>query len=408
MKLRRLNIENFRAIKTKEIRFDDAVGRIRPVTVLAGPNGCGKTSVIFAIVQALRGVMGYRTIDVPDPDDLDIFREATVGGLVSRRLSAVVDLDLEFDAIELESIPQVFKETRDLRSRRESEPGQIAADSDTGGQAGDSLVQEAETLPELPGGRLFITWKFPPERNPDGSFKPPWFLSNSDPWGAVPWLYGRKYAVRGWLNRRLTNRSILDNVGGLFLFPQDRNLQSRVVGTTTRFPGFREGFGHDQGQRSSREVISVWGILEYLSSYSQAQRQAKEDIWEDRIRDGFKRICAPKEYLGFMYQQGDPNGAPYFRDGDSTYPLHMAASGEQVIIEYLTRLTHPSPMNHSLILIDEPEVHLHPGWIRQLYRALPQIGVDNQYILTTHSTELRALAAEDGSLVSMGEMGARH
>lgn len=105
-----------------------------------------------------------------------------------------------------------------------------------------------------------------------------------------------------------------------------------------------------------------------------------------------------------MYQPDDPVGAPYFKDGDSIYPLDMAASGEQIIIEYLTRLTYPSPMNRSLILIDEPEVHLHPGWIRQLYRALPQIGKDNQYILTTHSLELRAMAAEDGVLVDMGEM----
>lgn len=63
------------------------------------------------------------------------------------------------------------------------------------------------------------------------------------------------------------------------------------------------------------------------------------------------------------------HGNGYLKDNESTYPLHMAASGEQVIIEYLARLTYPSPMNHSIILIDEPEIHLHPAWIRQLYLA---------------------------------------
>ena len=400
MKLRKLRIQNFRAIKNIEIRFDDALGRIRPVTVLAGPNGCGKTSALFAIVQALRGVMGYRTTDVPEPDDLDIHQSGAVAGLMRRRPSITIDLALEFEPCELDAIPKVFEDTRDLRA--ESMPGA------SGAQSPELVSPPDDELPPLADGRLDATWSFPPDRFPDGAYKPSWFLSNTEPWGAVPWFYGRKYAVRGWMNRRLRSRTLLDDVGGLYLFPQDRNLQSRVVGSQGRMPGTRDGIPNEDAPRVGKEVISVWGILEYLSSFAQGQEKqglAGQEIWENRIREGFKRICAPREYLGFMYQRDDPVGAPYFKHGDSAYPLQMAASGEQVVIEYLTRLTYPSPMNHSLILIDEPEVHLHPGWIRQLFRALPKIGVGNQYILTTHSMELRAMAAEEGALVAMGELG---
>jgi hypothetical protein len=202
----------------------------------------------------------------------------------------------------------------------------------------------------------------------------------------------------------------LDDVGGICLFPQDRNLRSRVVGNGSNLPEHRDiaevENDFDEEHRKGREGPSVWGILEYLSSYSRARAEPlkDEENWEKRVQEQFKRICGPKEYLGFLYQPDDPVGAPYFRDGDSIYPLDLAADGEKVILEYLTRLTYPSPMNHSLILIDEPEVHLHPGWIRQLYRALPQIGKANQYILTTHSLELRRMAAEDGVLIDMGEL----
>ena len=122
-------------------------------------------------------------------------------------------------------------------------------------------------------------------------------------------------------------------------------------------------------ERKGRGLSSVWGILEYLSNYSRSGPEgvSPQENWEERIRESFNQICAPKEYLGFMYRSDDPLGAPYFKDNGSTYPLEMAASGEQVIIEYLARLTYPSPMNHSIILIDEPEIHLHPAWIRQLY-----------------------------------------
>ena len=39
-----------------------------------------------------------------------------------------------------------------------------------------------------------------------------------------------------------------------------------------------------------------------------------------------------------------------------------------------------------------------------VYRALPEIGRNNQYVLTTHSQELRAMAAEDGCLKDLGNI----
>jgi energy-coupling factor transporter ATP-binding protein EcfA2 len=399
MKLRKLQIQNFRAIRDLTLSFEDPVGRIRPITVLAGPNGCGKTSVVFAIVQALRGEMGYRTEDVPEPKVSDIHQAGGAVVLTKKPLSGTpvqitVKVDVEFDDTELKSIPQIFKETEDLHN----EP----------------------LPPPLQGGRVSIEWKYPPERSPDGTLKPSWRPSKVEPWLGFRWLHGRRHVIRGWLNHSLSSPRLLFEVGGICLFPQDRNLRSRVVGEIVMPVGRQSGVevaAESEEQPVVEERIpseriisrsrdSVWGILQYLGGYA-ALREKKtgdEGNWEKRIQEQFNRICAPRKYLGFRYQLDDPVGAPYFKDGDKVYSLDMAASGEQVIIEYITRLTYPSPTNHSLILIDEPEVHLHPGWIRQLYRALPLMGEANQYILTTHSTELRGMAAEDGVLIDMGEL----
>jgi predicted ATPase len=373
MKLRKVRIENFRAIKDTEIAFADALGTIRPVTVLAGPNGTGKTSVLFAIVQALRGVMGYRTGDVPDPDDRDIHTGPSVGGLLPAPPSISVTLDIEFDGEERAAIRKVMAE-----------------------------VSPEERLGDLPNGKVRAVWKYPPERYPDGSIKPVWFLYRTDPRDAVPWFHGRKSAISGWTSRKFRDRALLDKIGGIYLFPQDRSLRSRVMGERLT----QDDESIPPADRKGRELSSVWGVLEYLSNYSRSAPEGikPEENWEQRIRESFNRICAPKEYVGFMYRSDDPLGAPYFKDNGSTYPLDMAASGEQVIIEYLARLTYPSPMNHSIILIDEPEIHLHPAWIRQLYLALPKIGVGNQYIVTTHSAELYAAAARDQALIEMGQL----
>ena len=45
------------------LSFEDALGRVQPVTVLAGPNGCGKTSILFAVIQALRGELPFYTVN---------------------------------------------------------------------------------------------------------------------------------------------------------------------------------------------------------------------------------------------------------------------------------------------------------------------------------------------------------
>jgi hypothetical protein len=373
MKLRKVRIENFRAIKETEMVFADALGAIRPLTVLAGPNGSGKTSVLFAIVQALRGVMGYVTSDVPDPDELDIHTPRSPGALSRTPPTISVILDIEFGDEERAAIRKVMAE-----------------------------LSPEERLEDLPNGTVRAVWKYPPERYPDGTPKPVWYLNRTDPRDAVPWFHGRRHVISGWTSRKLRDRSLLDEIGGIYLFPQDRSLRSRVMGERLT----QGGDATPGADRRGRDLASVWGVLEYLSNYSRSLPEGvnPEENWEQRIRESFNHICAPKEYLGFMYSRDDPFGAPYFKDNGSTYPLHMAASGEQVIIEYLTRLTYPSPMNHSLVLIDEPEIHLHPAWIRQLYLALPKIGVGNQYILTTHAVELYAAAARDEALIEMGEL----
>jgi len=258
-----------------------------------------------------------------------------------------------------------------------------------------------------------LEWQYPPGRFGDGTNKPPNFLRSSSPYAAREMLQGRSRAISGYRDRKLSDRGLLDKIGGIFLFPQDRNLQARVLGEGNGDVRERHAAEPDEGVDTERhgrgvEPRPIWGTLEYLSSYVRARRE-REDLpdaenWEKRIQDQFNAICRPKQYLGFFYEEDDPRGAPYIQDGDTIYPLSVAASGEQVILEYVTRLNHPSPVNHSLVLIDEPEVHLHPGWIRQLYRVLPEIGTGNQYIVTTHSLELRSMAAEDGALIDMGEL----
>jgi hypothetical protein len=148
--------------------------------------------------------MGYRTSDVPDPEELDIYRPpSSTGfrGLSPTPPSISVTLDVEFADAERTAIRTVMTE-----------------------------VTPDEHLPELPSGKVRALWKYPPERNPDGTLRPVWYLKSTQPRDAVPWFHGRRSAISGWTNRKLRERRLLDEIGGIYLFPQDRSLRSRVMG----------------------------------------------------------------------------------------------------------------------------------------------------------------------------------
>lgn len=392
MHLRRLEIQNFRAIRRQVLPFEDAMGHVRPITVLAGPNGCGKTSVLFAIYRALSGAMGYHSDDVPDPSEEEIFREGGAGGWSYQQNRVLVQLDLTYDAEELAAVPQVLDATRVLQNQRR----------------GGRLL----TLPTLPNGRLRVRWGFPAEQNSDGTFKSIAYV-RSDISGGATWLSAPRYAIRGWnaRPRRLVESDLLDKIGILRMFAQNRG--KRWVAAEDREAFAPEGDeGMDPGESNSsrrRQSATVSGILKVLADAARGMRPnspPEQQGIEQNLKNTFAQICAPKKYVGYVYYgPNDVVGTPLLQDGDRQYPLSMAATGEQVILDYLTQFVYPRPVNNSLILIDEPELHLHPRWIRQLYRALPLMGRGNQFIMTTHSPELRQLAAEDNALIDLGTLG---
>ena len=371
MKLRRLHIERYRAIRSLELSFLDPLGRVRPVTVLAGPNGSGKTSILIAIVQALRDVIGYRTDEVPPPDDDDVHRSGgkADGHLYAEPYNSLVKLDLELGADEQQAIQRAV-------------------------QGHPAFSGEAALRP-LVQGQIKLAWEYPEPL--DADFQPQ--ATPFQPEHASHWLA----ALR--LIEHSPKRQGQRPTGTLFMFPQDRHLARHVSGESGASKVDPTAGPVRRGRRDADSVIE---ILRYLSTYVTQRDRPLPDSEnpELRIRKQLQLLCPPIEYLGYRYQDDDPIGAPYFRNGPSgaPYPLSKAASGLQVILEYLVRLNYPRPLNHSLILIDEPEVHLHPSWARRLYLGLAQLGEDNQFILVTHSAEIRAMAAEDGALIDLGDL----
>ncbi len=63
-------------------------------------------------------------------------------------------------------------------------------------------------------------------------------------------------------------------------------------------------------------------------------------------------------------------------------PFERLGAGFQQVFKILLYLFHP---NYRVLLLEEPEIHLHPALIKRLLHILQNKNLDNQIFLTTHS-----------------------
>jgi predicted ATP-binding protein involved in virulence len=83
----------------------------------------------------------------------------------------------------------------------------------------------------------------------------------------------------------------------------------------------------------------------------------------------------------------------WFNDGRHEYEMSVMSGGERAIFPLLIDFANWN-MNNSIILIDEIELHLHPPLQQTLVRALPLLGTNNQFIITSHSDDVAFLVPE--------------
>jgi predicted ATPase len=100
----------------------------------------------------------------------------------------------------------------------------------------------------------------------------------------------------------------------------------------------------------------------------------------------FKETLPGKELLDI--NPASPAEFRYKAPDGLILPFSSLSSGEQEIIKILFDVARKD-IRHSIIIVDEPELHLHPTLASQLIESLKAIGDHtNQYIFLTHSSDL--------------------
>lgn len=120
---------------------------------------------------------------------------------------------------------------------------------------------------------------------------------------------------------------------------------------------------------------------------------------EDTLKELFKRFFPDKEFLGPQATTAGTLRFPVKTSSGAIHDLDELSSGEKEVLYGYLRLRHSAPKN-SVVLLDEPELHLNPRLLRgfsDFYHRHIGKALNNQLWLITHSDALlRESVGRDG------------
>ncbi|MAO43395.1 MULTISPECIES: AAA family ATPase [Leeuwenhoekiella] len=106
----------------------------------------------------------------------------------------------------------------------------------------------------------------------------------------------------------------------------------------------------------------------------------------EKYKKIFSDLLPEKELLDINPAQ--PREFQYKDASGQALPFNALSSGEQEVVKVLFDVARKE-IKHSVIIIDEPELHLHPTLTFKLIESLKSIGEHtNQFIFLTHSADL--------------------
>lgn len=171
----------------------------------------------------------------------------------------------------------------------------------------------------------------------------------------------------------------------IVFLPTEINFSNLEVKTRNYKP--TENFSLYIDQKTINDVPSYLVSLVNTEIFKYEDLPIKEAIRKicDEINTMFKLLDIDVEMVGV---KKDENNLPIFKNKfGGEFDINSLSSGEkQLFIRAMTLKM--LDINNSIILIDEPEISLHPKWQQKIVKVYEGIGENNQIIIATHSPHI--------------------
>ena len=345
MKIKEIEFRNYkRFVEEKKITFLNSDNQVNGLTLIVGNNGTGKSSILQAIVAMIAPL----TRDRFDASSID-WDGFEYRFIQSGRMPLHIKATIEFSEIELdETLSHAHKLNK------------------LGDKSG------------IPNKNKEVVIKFDPER------KRALVTGNQ---GNFFQFFGHQYAKK--LTAFKTDKSnLFENAGNIYWYTEQRNSYSI----------------NDVYNKEALHINSIRSFLASAYNFHIAVTERKRELGKgefdfyENLSDFYSAVFTGRKFVGTTprFDVFEKSQAPDFflTDGKNQYELSEMSAGERAIFPILMDFARYR-INNSIIIIDEVELHLHAPLQQAFIRALPQLGQNNQFILTSHSDEIANMFDED-------------
>ena len=392
--VRSLRIRNFKGIAELALEIDDSL------TVLAGVNGVGKTSLIQAALGAVTGMYAYgtwhggRAFEPPGA----LVRYGASNGTIS----AVIALDegkefeFEFAVMSTKLAPQFSEQVKAvLQARRtkelmNAETRELSTLSSTGAfEEGESrtplaVYYDQSRIGGLAGGR----W-----------------------WPGGPADGRRRRFGRYFLKEKPSRAELVAEA------------QRSMADLTDEWPWRRERKSNrDQALDTTPHALSDFKIWFFEKEGDEAREArergdlAYEDPEVQAVQKVMQTVAGEATRLRSRKPEGRMDRELYVRKRDGQdVPFEALSGGEQAFFLLAVDLARrlilefpdcPVDQAPGFVCIDEIELHLHPAWQREILAKLTGLFSQCQFLVSTHSPQvLGGVAAKHIRLLTSNEDG---
>lgn len=346
MKVQSIQLKYFKKFRDQPLDFTDSeTGLAQDLIVLIGMNGAGKTSVL----QAIAATLGVATGRFQQPSDLQWpgYNYELLGNNWGR-FDPEVNLKIQFSKPEIEAIQELYQK----------------------------LQETGRSLPISPAQNDIVPLRWSGDR----------VLANSD--AEFFQFKGRAYAKQ---LLRSEGFQVFERVGAILWYTEQRTSTS----LTAEDPSYTIEITYDilrdrlSKWRQFHQDVQPGGRIKQL-------RPGQKDLYAE-IEKVYKIVFPKRSFEGPVPREeiADILSEPWFYlyDSKNQYEISEMSGGERAIFPIFMDFANWN-IHNSVILIDELELHLHPPMQQAFLRALPKLGKNNQFIITTHSDYIEKLVPE--------------